>query len=42
MGVLLKDRPILYGGILLILVGLQIIMTGVIAELTVFLHRKDR
>lgn len=42
MGVLLKDRPLLYGGILLVLVGLQIIMTGVIAELTVFLHRKDR
>lgn len=42
MGVLLKDRPILYGGILLVLVGLQIITTGIIAELTVFLHRKDR
>lgn len=42
MGILLKDRPLLYGGILLILVGLQIILTGVVGELTVFLHRKDR
>lgn len=41
-GVLLKDRPLLYGGILLILVGLQIILTGVIAELNVFLHRKEQ
>ncbi len=39
-GVLLKDRPILFGGILLILVGLQIILTGVIAELMVYLSRK--
>lgn len=39
-GVLLKDRPLVYGGILLILVGLQVILTGVIAELMVYLSRK--
>lgn len=39
-GVLLKDRPLLIAGILLVMVGLQIVLTGVIAELTVFLHRK--
>ncbi|MFO0703788.1 MAG: glycosyltransferase [Patescibacteria group bacterium] len=39
-GVLLKDRPLVFGGILLILVGLQIILTGIIAELQVYLSRK--
>lgn len=39
-GVLLKDRPLLYAGILLVLVGLQIILTGVIAELMVYLSRR--
>ena len=39
-GVMLKDRPLVFGGILLILVGLQVILTGVIAELQVYLSRK--
>jgi glycosyltransferase involved in cell wall biosynthesis len=39
-GVLLKDRPLLLGGILLVVVGLQIIMTGVIGELIVYAAKK--
>ena len=38
--VLLKDRPLLQAGILLIVVGLQIIMTGVIGELIVYTSKK--
>ena len=42
MGVELHDRPIVWGAILLIIVGLQIVMTGVIAELMVFLFKKGQ
>jgi glycosyltransferase involved in cell wall biosynthesis len=38
--ILLKDRPLLFGGILLVLVGLQIIMTGIIAEFMLYLSKK--
>jgi len=38
--VLLYRRPILQLGILLIIVGIQIIMTGIIGELTVYLSKK--
>ncbi len=38
----LYRRPILLFAILLIIVGLQILMTGIIAELIVFLHKKIR
>ena len=38
--VLLKDRPLLLAGILLIVVGLQIVMTGVIGELIVYTSKK--
>jgi glycosyltransferase involved in cell wall biosynthesis len=41
-GVELHDRPIVWAAILLIIVGLQIIMTGVIAELMVFLFKKGQ
>jgi len=40
--VMLHDRPILWGSILLIIVGLQIITTGVIAELMVYLFKKGQ
>lgn len=39
-GMLLYRRPILQFGILLIIVGLQVIMTGIIGELIVYLHKK--
>ncbi len=39
-GVLLYQRPILQLGILLIIVGIQIIMTGIIGELIVYLNKK--
>ncbi len=42
LGVELHDRPIVWGAILLIIVGLQIVMTGVIAELMVFLFKKGQ
>ena len=38
----LHDRPIVWAAILFIIVGLQIIMTGVIAELMVFLFKKGQ
>lgn len=41
-GVELHNRPIVWGAILLVIVGLQIIMTGVIAELMVFLFKKGQ
>ncbi|MBP6993728.1 glycosyltransferase [Candidatus Woesebacteria bacterium] len=41
-GIELHDRPIVWAAILLIIVGLQIIMTGVIAELMVFLFKKGQ
>lgn len=40
--VLLYRRPILFLGILLILVGLQIIMTGILGELIVYLDKKSK
>lgn len=40
-GVLLYRRPALQFGILLIIVGIQIIMTGVIGELIVYLNKKS-
>jgi len=38
--ILLYRRPILFLGMLLVIVGIQIIMTGIIGELIVFLHKK--
>ena len=38
--VLLYRRPVLQLGILLIIVGIQIVMTGIIGELIVFLNKK--
>lgn len=38
--VLLYRRPILFLGVLLIIVGVQIIMTGVVGELVVYLNKK--
>lgn len=40
--VLLYRRPSLLLGILLIIVGLQVVMTGIIGELVVFQHKKLR
>lgn len=40
-GVLLYQRPILQLGILLIIVGIQIVMTGIIGELIVYLNKKS-
>ena len=39
--VLLYRRPILFLGILLIIVGIQVVMTGVIGELVVYLNKKN-
>jgi glycosyltransferase involved in cell wall biosynthesis len=39
--ILLYRRPILFLGILLIIVGVQIIMTGIIGELIVYLNKKS-
>lgn len=39
-GVLLITRPILWLGLLLIIVGVQIVMTGIIGELLVYLNKK--
>ncbi len=39
--VLLYRRPILFLGILLIIVGVQILMTGIIGELVVYLSKKN-
>jgi hypothetical protein len=41
-GMLLYRRPLLQYVILLILVGIQIIMTGIIGELLVYLHNKKK
>jgi len=40
--VLLYRRPVLQLGIVLIIVGIQIIMTGLIGELIVYLHKNKR
>jgi len=40
-GVLLVTRPLLWLGLLLIIVGIQIVMTGIIGELIVFLDKKS-
>jgi glycosyltransferase involved in cell wall biosynthesis len=40
-GVLLVTRPLLWLGLLLIIVGIQIIMTGIIGELIVYLSKKN-
>ena len=39
-GVLLYQRPLLQLGILLIIVGIQVVMTGIIGELIVYLSKK--
>lgn len=39
-GVLLYRRPALFLGILLIIVGIQIVMTGILGELIVYLQKK--
>lgn len=41
LGILLYRRPLLFLGILLIIVGLQIVMTGIIGELIVHLNKKS-
>lgn len=41
-GVLLVTRPILWLGILLIIIGIQIVMTGIIGELIVYINKKDK
>lgn len=41
-GVLLYQRPVLLMAISFIIVGIQIIMTGIIAELLVYLHKKQQ
>lgn len=40
-GVELYKRPLLLAGIFLIIIGLQVILTGVLAELIVFLHKSE-
>ncbi|PIY68524.1 glycosyltransferase [Candidatus Roizmanbacteria bacterium CG_4_10_14_0_8_um_filter_39_9] len=40
--VLLYRRPLLQLGIVLIIVGIQIIMTGIIGELIVYLHKQNQ
>lgn len=40
-GVLLYQRPLLQLGILLIIVGIQVVMTGIIGELIVYLHKRN-
>ncbi len=40
-GRLLYRRPILNLGVLLIIVGIQIVMTGIIGELIVYFHKKN-
>jgi hypothetical protein len=35
-------RPILFLGLLLVIVGVQIGLTGLIAELIVFLHKRKK
>lgn len=42
MGVLLYKRPALQYAIFLIILGIQIIMTGIIGELIVYLHNKKK
>ena len=41
-GVLLYQRPILWLGLSLIIVGIQILMTGIIGELIVYLDKKKK
>lgn len=40
-GIMLYRRPILFLGILLVIVGIQVVMTGIIAELIVYLNKKS-
>lgn len=40
-GILLVTRPLLWLGILLIIIGIQILMTGIIGELIVYLSKKS-
>ncbi len=40
-GVLLVTRPLLWLGILLIIIGIQVMMTGIIGELIVYLSKKN-
>ncbi|OGK42184.1 hypothetical protein A2954_04180 [Candidatus Roizmanbacteria bacterium RIFCSPLOWO2_01_FULL_37_12] len=40
-GVLLYQRPVLWLGLSLIIVGIQVIMTGIIGELIVYLNKKN-
>lgn len=40
-GVLLYQRPVLWLGLALIIVGIQIIMTGIIGELIVYLYKRN-
>jgi hypothetical protein len=41
-GILLYQRPVFQLGILMIIVGIQIIMTGLLGELIVYLHKKNK
>jgi len=40
--VMLYRRPILFLGMLLVIVGIQVVMTGIIGELIVFLNKKTK
>lgn len=40
-GVLLVTRPLLWLGILLIIIGIQVVMTGIIGELIAYLSKKN-
>jgi len=40
-GVLLYQRPLLQLGVLLIIIGIQVVMTGIIGELIVYLNKKS-
>jgi hypothetical protein len=40
--VLLYRRPILWLGVLMVIVGIQIISTGIIGELMVYLNKKNK
>jgi len=38
----LSDRPLLWLGVLLIIVGIQVAMTGILGELILFLNKKEK
>ena len=42
LGELLYRRPVLFLGMLLVIVGIQVVATGIIAELIVYLNKKNK